>query len=424
MSLAIAIFVLAYVLIATEKLSRIAIVLGGAAAMVIIGATDADKAFYSHKTGIDWNVIFLLLGMMIIVGIIHKTGLFEFLAIKAIKLAKGSPKKTLVYLVILTAIASAILDNVTTILLVVPMTIIVCKKLNVLPIPFLLAEVFASNIGGAATLVGDPPNIIIASRANLSFNDFLVHMAPLVILVMIVITPLMIYMFRGELVNTLEDRAKIHDLDEYSSLKDHTLLKKSLLVLTLVMLAFVLHTALHIEPAVIALLGAGILVAISGLKPRDYIQDVEWGTLIFFAGLFIMVGALVNVGALAKFADFLQEQLGDQTKLTAGVLIGISAILSGIIDNIPYVAAMSPVVLELSQSVPAAQGDVLWWSLAFGADFGGNLTIIGASANVVAIGLAHRAGYKISFWKFAKFGIPVTLVSIAMVYPYIFLRYF
>lgn len=424
MSLAIAIFVLAYALIATEKLSRIAIVLGGAAAMVIIGATDADKAFYSHKTGIDWNVIFLLLGMMIIVGIIHKTGLFEFLAIKAIKLAKGSPKKTLVYLVILTAIASAILDNVTTILLVVPMTIIVCKKLNVLPIPFLLAEVFASNIGGAATLVGDPPNIIIASRANLSFNDFLIHMAPLVILVMIVITPFMVYMFRGELVNTLEDRAKIHDLDEYASLKDRTLLKKSLLVLTLVMLAFVLHTALHIEPAVIALLGAGILVAISGLKPRDYIQDVEWGTLIFFAGLFIMVGALVNVGALAKFADFLQEQLGDQTKLTAGVLIGISAILSGIIDNIPYVAAMSPVVLELSQSVPAAQGDVLWWSLAFGADFGGNLTIIGASANVVAIGLAHRAGYKISFWKFAKYGIPVTLVSIAMVYPYIFLRYF
>lgn len=424
MSLAIAIFVLAYVLIATERLSRIAIVLGGAAAMVIIGATDADKAFYSHKTGIDWNVIFLLLGMMIIVGIIHKTGLFEFLAIKAIKLAKGSPKKTLVYLVILTAIASAILDNVTTILLVVPMTIIVCKKLNVLPIPFLLAEVFASNIGGAATLVGDPPNIIIASRANLSFNDFLIHMAPLVILTMIVITPLMVYMFRSELVNTLEDRAKIHDLDEYSSLKDRTLLKKSLLVLTLVMLAFVLHSALHIEPAVIALLGAGILVAISGLKPRDYIQDVEWGTLIFFAGLFIMVGALVNVGALAKFADFLQEQLGDQTKLTAGVLIGISAILSGIIDNIPYVAAMSPVVLELSQSVPAAQGDVLWWSLAFGADFGGNLTIIGASANVVAIGLAHRAGYKISFWKFAKYGIPVTLVSIAMVYPYIFLRYF
>lgn len=424
MSLAIAIFVLAYVLIATERLSRIAIVLGGAAAMVIIGATDADKAFYSHKTGIDWNVIFLLLGMMIIVGIIHKTGLFEFLAIKAIKLAKGSPKKTLVYLVILTAIASAILDNVTTILLVVPMTIIVCKKLNVLPVPFLLAEVFASNIGGAATLVGDPPNIIIASRANLSFNDFLVHMAPLVILTMIVITPLMVYMFRGELVNTPEDRAKIHDLDEYSSLKDRTLLKKSLLVLALVMLAFVLHSALHIEPAVIALLGAGILVAISGLKPRDYIQDVEWGTLIFFAGLFIMVGALVNVGALARFAAFLQEQLGDQTKLTAGVLIGISAILSGIIDNIPYVAAMSPVVLELSQSVPAAQGDVLWWSLAFGADFGGNLTIIGASANVVAIGLAHRAGYKISFWKFAKYGIPVTLVSIAMVYPYIFLRYF
>ena len=424
MSLAIAIFVLAYVLIATEKISRIAIALGGAAAMLIIGATDSDKAFYSHETGIDWDVIFLLLGMMIIVGVIHKTGVFEFIAIKAIKIAKGDPKKALVYLVVLVAFASAILDNVTTILLAVPMTLVICKQLNVNPVPFLLAEVFASNIGGAATLVGDPPNIIIASRANLSFNDFLIHMAPLVIVAMIVITPMLVWMFRKELVNTPEDRARIHELDEKSYLTNPVLMKKSLAVLGLVVLGFLLHTAIHAEPSVIALLGAGLLIAISGLRPSDYVQDVEWGTLVFFAGLFVMVGALVNVGAIQLLSDYLAEMVDGKPQLATGALLFVSAIVSGIVDNIPYVTAMSPVVADLSASVPAVHGDVLWWALAFGADFGGNATIIGASANVVAVGLAVKAGIKISFWQFAKYGIPVTFVSIAIAAPYLFLRYF
>ena len=424
MSLAIAIFVLAYVLIATEKISRIAIALGGAAAMLIIGATDSDKAFYSHETGIDWDVIFLLLGMMIIVGVIHKTGVFEFIAIKAIKIAKGDPKKALVYLVVLVAFASAILDNVTTILLAVPMTLVICKQLNVNPVPFLLAEVFASNIGGAATLVGDPPNIIIASRANLSFNDFLIHMAPLVIVAMIIITPLMVWMFRKELINSPEDRARIHELDEKSYLTNPVLMKKSLAVLGLVVLGFLLHTAIHAEPSVIALLGAGLLIAISGLKPSDYVQDVEWGTLVFFAGLFVMVGALVNVGAIQLLSDYLAEMVDGKPQLATGALLFVSAIVSGIVDNIPYVTAMSPVVADLSASVPAVHGDVLWWALAFGADFGGNATIIGASANVVAVGLAAKAGIKISFWQFAKYGIPVTFVSIAIAAPYLFLRYF
>lgn len=424
LSLAIAIFVLAYVLIASEKISRIAIALGGAAAMFVIGATDADKAFYSHETGIDWNVIFLLFGMMIIVGVIHKTGLFEFLAIKAIKKADGDPKKALVFLIVLVALASAVLDNVTTILLAVPMTIIVCKQLNVNPIPFLLSEVFASNIGGASTLVGDPPNIIIASRAGLSFNDFLFHMAPLVVVAMFVITPMLVWMFRKDLVNTPEDRARIHEIDEFSYLKNPELLKKSLAVLALVVVGFLAHSAIHTEPSVIALLGAGLLIAISGLKPVDYIQDVEWGTLVFFAGLFVMVGALVNVGALQMLSDYLSEQVAGKPELATGVLLVLSAVVSAVVDNIPYVATMSPVVADLSAAVPAQHGDVLWWALAFGADFGGNATIIGASANVVAVGLAAKAGIKISFWQFAKYGIPVTIVSIAIAAPYLFIRYF
>ncbi len=424
MTLAIIVFIVAYVFIASEKISRIAIVLAGAAAMVIIGATDADKAFYSHETGIDWNVIFLLLGMMIIVGIIHKTGLFEFLAISAIKKSSGSPKVALVYLMILTAIASAILDNVTTILLAIPMTLIVTKHLKVSPIPFILAEVFVSNIGGAATLVGDPPNIIIASKADLSFNAFLVHMAPMVILVLLVVIPMIVFLFRKELVNAPADRDAVMKLQAHDFLKDVILLKKSLGVLTLVMIAFVLHSFLHLEPSIVALFGAGVLVAISGLKPRDYVQDVEWSTLIFFSGLFIMVGGLVGSGALAELSAFLKDLFAGNTQLAALSILSISAVLSGVIDNIPYVTAMSPVISDLSVGLVGRQEHVLWWSLAFGADFGGNATIIGASANVVAIGLAAKAGIHISFWKFAKYGVLVTAVSIAMVYPYIYFFYF
>lgn len=424
MTLAIAIFAIAYVFIATEKISRVAVALAGAALMVVVGATDADKAFYSHETGIDWNVLFLLLGMMIIVGVIHKTGLFEFLAVTAIKKSKGNPKVSIVYLMVLTSLASAILDNVTTILLAVPMTIIVCKHLNVAPVPFILSQVFVSNIGGAATLVGDPPNIIIASKANLSFNSFLVHMAPMVIVVLIVIIPLLVFVFRKQLKNTASDRAEVMKLDPHSFLKNPDLLRKSLGVLIIVMVAFVTHTFLHLEPSIIALFGAGILVAISGLKPRDYVQDVEWSTLVFFAGLFIMVGGLVNAGALTEFADYLKTIFGNNTKLAAGSILGISAVLSGVVDNIPYVASMAPVVTELSQGLVGVQEHVLWWALAFGADFGGNATIIGASANVVAVGLAHKAGIKISYLQFAKYGILVTIVSIAMVYPYILIYYF
>ena len=420
---AVAIFLVAYILIASEKINRIAIVLFGAALMLAIGASDFEKAFYSHDTGIDWNVIFLLLGMMIIVSIIHRTGLFEYLAIKAAQFSKGDPKKSLVYLAILTALASAMLDNVTTILLAIPMTFVVCKKLSVTPVPFILVQVFASNIGGAATLIGDPPNIIIASKAGLSFNWFLTHMLPLVVVVLIVMLPVWVFMFRSSLVNSPAEKQAIMKLDANQFLQDTKLLKKSLLVLTLVLIAFALHTVTHMEPAVIALFGAGVLVAISGLKPKDYLPEVEWSTLVFFMGLFIMVGALVNVGALAKFAEFLKDQFGGNLATASYSILGISAVLSGIVDNIPYVASMVPVVSELNAAIGAANPNALWTALAFGADFGGNATIIGASANVVAIGLAKRQGIEISFWQFAKYGIITTLISVALVYPYLALIY-
>lgn len=417
------IFLAAYALIASEKVNRVAVVCAGAALVVLVGATDASSIFYSHETGIDWNVIFLLLGMMIIVGVIHKTGLFEYLAVLAIKLADGKPKRAFVYILLLVAVASALLDNVTTILLAVPMTFLVAKHLNVKPMPFILAEVFISNIGGAATLIGDPPNIIIASKAGLNFNDFLIHMLPIVLIVMVVIVPLLVFMFSKELRNTEADRVQVAKLDAKSYISDRVLLAKSLTVLGLVIAAFVTHSITHIEPSVIAMIGAGLLVLISNLKPDQFARDVEWGTLVFFAGLFVMVGALVKVGALGIFANWISGIIGDDKNLAAFLIITVSALVSGIVDNIPFVAAMSPVVAQLNLSIPGIDNAELWWALALGADFGGNMTIIGASANVVAIGLAAARGHKISFVQFAKYGIPVTVVSVAIAIPYVILRY-
>ena len=421
---AVTVFLIAYAFIATEKINRVAVVCAGAAVMIIIGATNADAAFYSHETGIDWNVIFLLLGMMIIVGVIHKTGLFEYLAIKAIQLAKGRPRQAFVYLLMLVAFCSALLDNVTTIMLAVPMTIMVAKYLKVHPVPFILAEVFISNIGGAATLIGDPPNIIIASKADLDFNSFLIHMAPMVLVVLAVIIPMLVLMFNKELRNNAEDRKNVMTLDANSFIQDKALLIKSLVVLTLVIIAFVLHSVLHLEPSVIAMIGAGALVMISNLKPNEFARDVEWGTLVFFGALFIMVGALVNVGALKMVADAIGSYVGNDGALAAGAIVVVSALASGIIDNIPYVTSMAPVVQQLNDTITTISNDGLWWALAFGADFGGNMTIVGASANVVAVGLAYASGYKITFWQFAKYGIPVTVVSTAMVLPYVLIRYF
>lgn len=418
------VFLIAYALIASEKVNRVAVVCAGAAVMVLIGATDADKAFFSHSTGIDWNVIFLLLGMMIIVGVVHKTGLFEFLAVKAIQLAKGEPRKAFIYILLLVAFASALLDNVTTILLAVPMTFLIARYLKVNAVPFILGEVFVSNIGGAATLIGDPPNIIIASKANLDFNAFLIHMTPISLLVLAFVVPFLVWVFRKSLVNSQPDRNAIMKLDASSYITNRSLLKKSLFVLLIVIAAFISHSIFHIEPSLIAMMGAGLLVLISKLKPADFAVDVEWGTLVFFAGLFVMVGALVNVGVLKAFADLISAAVDGNAPLAAGSLVVLSAVVSGIVDNIPYVASMIPVVQQLIDSMPSITNDGLWWALALGADFGGNMTIIGASANVVAIGLAHANGIKITFWQFAKYGIPVTVISTLLALPYVLIRYF
>ena len=424
--LAIAVFAAAYVLIATEKLNRAAVALGGAAAMVIIGATRGHEMFFSEDTGIDWNVIFLLFGMMIIVGILKETGVFEFMAIWSAQRAKARPFRMMVMLIVITAFASALLDNVTTVLLVAPVTLLLCDRMGLKPIPFLLAEAMASNIGGTATLIGDPPNIIIASRAGLTFNDFLVHLAPIVLVLLIVFIGLAWLLWGRRLVHDPERSKAVMALTPRETISDARLLRQMSVLLVVVLAGFVTHSLTHIEPSIIALLGAGVAILISRLEPRAYLEDVEWETLLFFAGLFIMVGSLVHQGVITELAGSLTDVIGANPQGAAiGVLIG-STVLSGIIDNIPYVATMSPLVLDLVGPAPGLppQQQSLWWALALGADLGGNATAIGASANVVVCGIAKRNGHPISFWEFTKYGLVVTAVTVACTVPYVSLRYF
>nr|WP_296072477.1 ArsB/NhaD family transporter [uncultured Actinoplanes sp.] len=423
--IAVAVFLSAYVLIATEKINRVAVALGGAAIMLAIGATDAEHAFFSEDAGIDWNVIFLLLGMLLIVGVLKRTGLFEFVAIWAAKKARGRPFPIMVILIVVTGVLSAALDNVTTVLLVAPVTLLVCERLGVPPVPFLIAEVLASNIGGTATLVGDPPNIIIASRSGLSFNDFLSVLAPFVLVVLIVLVLLCRIMFRAAFRYDAARAERIMALRETDAIRDRRLVVLSLSVLGAVLVAFTLHTVVGLEPSVVALLGGLLLLALSRLDAREVAQDVEWPTLIFFAGLFVMVGALVATGVIDTLAHAATSAVEGKLWPATVLLLGASAVLSAIVDNIPYVATMSPIVGEL---VDTAGGNnhaqVLWWALALGADLGGNATAVGASANVVVLGIAERAGHRITFWGFTKYGLIVTAISITLAVPYLWLRFF
>ena len=424
-TIAVAVFAISYVLIATEKISKVKAALGGAAVVVMLGIVGSKDVFYSHETGIEWDVIFLLFGMMIIVGVLRQTGVFEYTAIWAAKRAGGSALRVMMLLVLITAVASALLDNVTTVLLIAPVTLLVCDRLGVKPTPFLIAEVFASNIGGAATLVGDPPNIIIASRANLSFNDFLIHLAPIAILALIVLMVLLPLMFRGSFTVDLDRVADVMSLNEREAIRDPRLLAKSGVVLLLVFGAFIGHSIIHIEPSIVALLGAGVLILISRVDRDDYLGSVEWETLLFFVGLFILVGALVKTGAIGTLARLAADLTGGNALFATMLILIVSALLSGVIDNIPYVATMSPVVGDLVAGISdPVQSEALWWALAIGADFGGNLTAVGASANVVMLGIAAREGHPISFWEFTRKGAIVTALTVGVAVPYLWLRYF
>jgi Na+/H+ antiporter NhaD/arsenite permease-like protein len=424
-AVAVTVFAVAYALIASEKVNRVVVALAGAGLMLGLGLVSAEDAFHSTDFGIDWEVIFLLLGMMIVVGVMKQTGLFEYLAIWSAKKARGEPFRIMVALVVLTAVASALLDNVTTVLLVAPVTVLICERLELPPVPYLIALALASNIGGTATLIGDPPNIIIASQADLTYTDFLANLAPLVVLLMVVFVALCRVLFRSAFTLRPELVQELMNLDEREAIVDRPLLVRSLAVGVAATAGFALHGVLHYDPSVIALLGAGILLLLANRPPAVFLREVEWPTLAFFMGLFIMVGALVKVGVIQSLADAAADLTGGRLLLATTLLLWVSGLLSAVVDNIPYVATMAPVVGTLvDQLPPGTDGTVLWWSLALGADLGGNATAIGASANVVILGLSERAGHRISFLEFTKYGALVALVTIALSMPYLWLRYF
>lgn len=418
---ALGIFLLVYIVISFELVNKTVIVLLGAMVFIVLHIIGQEEAFRS----IDWNVIFLLISMMVIVSITKSTGLFQYVAIKTAKAAKGHPVKILIALSGITALFSAFLDNVTTILIIAPVTILIAVELGISPVPFLISEAIASNIGGTATLIGDPPNIMIGSAARLDFMAFLANLTPIILIVFLAFVGIVYLLFHKELVVTNERRARVMEFDESKSIENPVLLKKCLTVLGFVIVGFLLHGMLQIEAATVSMLGASILLLLTGKhEVDDYFKDIEWGTIFFFIGLFILVGGIVELGVIRVLAEKLLSVTQGNLKLTAVILIWVSGLFSAIVDNIPYVATLIPLIQNIASSVGQGAAVPLWWSLALGACLGGNGTLVGASANVIAAGLAGKSGYKIAFMDFTRYGILITLVSLLLSTGYVLWRYF
>jgi len=419
-ALAATIFALTYAVIVSERVHKTTAALAGAAIMIAARVLDQEEAF----AAIDLNVIFLLAGMMMIVNVLGRTGIFQWLAIRSAKLGRGDPLRILLILSLVTAVASAFLDNVTAVVLIAPVTLFVAGSLRVSAVPFLISEALASNIGGAATLIGDPPNILIGSAADLDFTAFLVNMTPVIILVLLLyLLAARLLFFRG--VTALpEVRARIAELDESQVITDPGLLRVSLAVLALTLVGFLLHGPLDYEPASVALLGAALLMVVTRQDPADVLRDVEWPTLFFFVGLFVVVGGVEEVGILEDVGERIASWTEGSRTAAALLVLWASVLLSGIVDNIPYTAAMIPVVREMELGLGGGgDAEVLWWALALGAGLGGNLTVIAASANVLVANLAERGGERIPFWEFFRYGALVTVGTTAVATGYLWLRY-
>jgi len=418
--LAALIFGLTYLAIISERVHKTAAALAGAAIMIAvkIEGYDQRQAF----AAIDLNVIFLLAGMMIIVDILAKSGVFPWLAIRSAKLAGGSPVRILVILSLLTAILSAFLDNVTTVVLVAPITIFIAGTLEVKAVPFLISEALASNIGGTATLIGDPPNILVGSAAGLDFISFVTNLTPVVILILVLYLLLAPWLFRGQLEARPEVRARIMAMDEGESITDPHLLWLSLAVLGFTIVGFLLHGALDYEPATVALLGAAALLVLSRQSPHEVLREVEWSTLVFFIGLFIVVGGVEQVGLLSDFGEKMADIAGGNDTAAAMLILWPSALLSSVVNQIPYTTAMIPVVREMSAD-GGGSNNVLWWALSLGACLGANLTLVAAAANVLVANLAERGGQRIRFWEFFRYGSLVTLLAMVVSSLYLWLRY-
>lgn len=417
--LSIVVFVVVMALVVSEKIHRAVAALSGAVVLFAITAISSLGAnpidiinFEAGMESIDFNTLGVLCGMMMFVAVVKKSGLFEYVAIKSAKICKGDPWKIMMAFAVITAVFSAFLDNVTTILLIGPMTIMLCRTLKIDATPFLLVEILFSNIGGTSTLIGDPPNIMIGSATGLTFFDFVMYDGPVVVVIMIVLLAVFRFVYGRNLKVEEEDMRAVMALSEQDSIKDRFLFKASIVMIVVVTVAFMAHGALHLESGVIALAAAAIILLISRADLEEIVHDVEWTTIGFFLGLFIVVGGMEHTGVITMVGMWMVDITGGDVVLLMIVLLWGSAILSSILDNIPFVATMIPII-----SVMAGAGvDVfpLWWAISLGACFGGNGTLVGASANVVLLSIANREGYPISFIKFTKVGFPIMLLTIVI----------
>ena len=422
-----AILLIAYIFIALDKIPKVTIALLGAGITILLGLVSQSKSVNGILNPdyfinfVDFNVIFLLVSMMIIVSIAARSGMFNWIANELLKLTKGHPKLVLFTLGIFTAVTSAFLDNVTTVILIMPVTFFIAEQLEINPVPFLITEIFASNIGGTATLIGDPPNIIIGSAAGLSFMDFVRELTGAVSVILIVVTALMLFIFRKSLVADAEKMKAVANLDNSKTITDFPLMIRSAVILVLVILGFVLHDVTHIETCVTAMLGASVLLLFE--KPKDILCDVEWNTIFFFIGLFIIIGGLDASGGIALMAKWILNITQGSQNAASMLILWASGLISGVIDNIPYTATMTPMLLEIQKTMGADYTYPLWWCLSLGACLGGNMTIIGAACNVIVSETSAHKGYPISFMGFLKYGVVTMLISLIISSVYIWFRF-
>ncbi|WP_304127149.1 ArsB/NhaD family transporter [Mogibacterium diversum] len=415
--IAIVVFVVVIGLIISEKVNSAAAALAGAMALVVTGVMSAHKAL----SYIDFNTIGLLVGMMVLVAIIRQSGLFEYVAIKAAKMVHGDPWKIMIAFILLTAVLSGILDNVTTVLLVGPMTIAIAKMLEINPVPFLMTQILASNVGGTATLIGDPPNIMIGSAANLSFVDFLKNTGVAVVLVIVFMIVMMRFVYKKEIEVEGLDTSKIMNLDPDKSITDKPLLIKGIVVIVLVILGFILHDQIGMETSVIALTAAAVMLLIGGVNVDNAIQDVEWTTIAFFMALFVVVGGLTETGVIKQVAAVIIERTAGHPVMMMLILLWASALLSSFLNNIPFIATLIPLVLALKAD--GMDAEPLWWAISLGACLGGNGTMIGASANVVLSDISTKHGYPITFKSYLRVGMPFMLGSVFISMVFLLVKY-
>ena len=415
--IAVSIFLVVMIAIISEKVNRAIAAMAGALLMIIFNILSVEQGLHH----IDFNTIGVLIGMMLFVSVVKNSGVFEYIAIFSAKKSKGDPWKIMLCFIILTAVLSAVLDNVTTVLLIGPMTIVITQILNINPTPFLVTQILASNIGGTATLIGDPPNIMIGSAANLSFADFIINLGPIVLIILFLTILCFKFMFKKQLFVDDKAKEKILNLDEKKAIKDKPLLIKSIIMIIFILLGFILHNVLNLESSIVALTGATIMMFIGKQDVDEILSSIEWSTIAFFGGLFVIVGGLVEVGIINSIAEYLISATSGHLVLTMLVILWLSAIISSFLDNIPFVATLIPLILTMQ-----GQGiDVMpiWWATSLGACLGGNGTLIGASANIVLANVGQKNGYPISFKDYFKIGFPLMIFSILISTIYLLIRF-